>query len=801
MKNILSQLGYSISESENDNNANEYNILIIQNNDGSIRWAWPNYVKKPLFLKFYNVDSFKSKLFSLGIKIIFLLNLQERLFKNKTYYITKNNNQVADYDLKGNWVLFSGTVGPNQKGLLYDESQGFIKIALNKNSEQLLNTEANTINRLYSANLETINIPRVNIKSKQTIQLNDISENGIRSNKITKNHINALIELNEISGFRMPLGENEQWINIKNDIAELLNNTDDRMPKGMIRKLDKLIKSINETTEIQVSLSHGDFTPWNMFIANNKLNIYDWELANPFRPLGFDLFHFIIQQGVLVEQKNWKQIKSEIEKQINCEAFSQLSKFKNENIQEYLKLYLIFNTAYYLKLYTNQPVWHTQVNWLLNVWNDALSCFSVDFKNQRELILMDTFDFLSNKKYGTIKFKHLYPENLSEFSDIDMCIEKQTYKELVNYLKNHPLVNSHILNVKSFMATMQVFCLNGSILSLDLIWNVKRKNLQLLDTKQMLSKTFTNYFGVKMLDVYDNARYIGLFYKLNNANIPTKYNYYQEILSNSINPLDVQLYPYFVDEDYSKAHITKYIKQQKQNVGINGLKNSLYYILDTLKSIITNRGMIITFSGVDGAGKSTVIDNLKYKIEKQLRKKVIVLRHRPSILPILSSWTKGKQQAEKDATNSLPRTGNNKSFISSLLRFGYYYTDYVLGQFIIQLKYVSRGYVVIYDRYYFDFINDSKRSNIILPKFILKSAFMFLIKPKFNFFLYADSEVILSRKKELDKETIESLTKSYINQFDNLKKTNHSSKFITIKNNKLNQTLDTIFQNITAQAA
>ena len=128
---------------------------------------------------------------------------------------------------------------------------------------------------------------------------------------------------------------------------------------------------------------------------------------------------------------------------------------------------------------------------------------------------------------------------------------------------------------------------------------------------------------------------------------------------------------------------------------------------------------VIGLTGTGGAGKSTVIENIKYKIEKQLRKRVVVLRHRPSLLPILSAYTKGKKAAEQQAASTLPRMGSNSSVLSSLVRFLYYYFDYVIGQFYVYVKYVLRGYVVIYDRYYYDFINDAKRSNIVLPKFIL----------------------------------------------------------------------------------
>lgn len=43
-----------------------------------------------------------------------------------------------------------------------------------------------------------------------------------------------------------------------------------------------------------LSLSHGDFCPWNMLEKENHIRLIDWEQAKD-RPLGFDLFTYIAQ--------------------------------------------------------------------------------------------------------------------------------------------------------------------------------------------------------------------------------------------------------------------------------------------------------------------------------------------------------------------------------------------------------------------------------------------------------------------------------------------------------------------------
>jgi thymidylate kinase len=159
-------------------------------------------------------------------------------------------------------------------------------------------------------------------------------------------------------------------------------------------------------------------------------------------------------------------------------------------------------------------------------------------------------------------------------------------------------------------------------------------------------------------------------------------------------------------------------------------------------------------------------------------------------------WSKGKEQAHLDVIEGLPRQGDNKSSLSSLIRFFYYYCDYLLGQYVVYFKYILRGKVVIYDRYYFDFINDSKRSNIVLPKKLTLFFYSFLLKPEFNFFLFADANIILKRKKELSKATIEKLTKDYHGLFESLQSKSKVSVYQSINNIDLEMTLNQVIKTI-----
>lgn len=789
MTAIFNKTGYSVSTIRNNPKDIVIKLLSINNPDGSPRWIWNADGNKPLFLKFYNIGSKRALLFAALIRLLFIIKLQKIVFHKKTWFVSKENEPV--FDLKEDWALFTGTVGPNNKAILY-ANNSFYKIATTENSENLIRQEHDILEKISATACAFITPNSVQI-SKDIIQLSDISENGKRTKSITTCHLNALLEMSVIEKQNISIGEWELFNNLKKDFQGI---QDIRIPKNMLRKIKKLLQNIDADEIVELSLSQGDFTQWNMYERNGKIAIYDWELAGYDKPKAFDYFHFIIQQGVLVDHKSWKAIYDDILNSSKNEFGRSIFNNNAEELNKYLKWYLLVTCMQYLKIYAEQPQWHIQIEWLLQVWNEALNMFAEQEHAPRELLIMDFFDAIQNQQYAALKFHNDFPEKLSVNSDIDLVIDKSNNKSILKLLKNHALAAKITVNKKSFMNSILVFLQDGSILSIDLIWQLKIKNLEILNTQDIIADSYWGRYGVRLASEINTARFIVLFYILNGAKIPSKYQAYQQAIEISKRPLDLIALHHYRNSKKEKSSLLNFIKENKKNRSLSLIKNTLNYILDTMRSLKNSKGFIVTFSGVDGAGKSTVIENVALRIEKQLRKPVVVLRHRPSVLPILSVWSKGKEQAHKEVIESLPRQGKNNSLLSSIFRFSYYYLDYSVGQFVIYFKYIRRGYVVIYDRYYFDFINDSRRSNILLPKSITTFGYRLLLKPKFNFFLFADAAVILSRKKELSKATIEQLTIDYHTLFHKLQSKSNVAVYETINNIELEVTLDRVVKTI-----
>lgn len=786
---ILAAINHT-EESPTKDKLTSIEVCIIRNRDGSIRWLWPNGLRRPLFLKFYNVQGWKARLYSTILRILFILGVQRWFFERVTATLPTVGDGAV-YDLQGlNWSLFTGTVGPNQKYILYTQAENgkgqFTKIAVTNKAAQLIAQEASTLELLADSSIKGWHYPGIAHQDDRSLSVYEHVGYTRRTSAYTPGHQRALASLADMEARTLVFDDWARSLRISERISNLAGGTT-KIPYGIINKLSHLVTQLQGST-LDVHLAHGDFTPWNIYCnADGSLYIYDWELSNNTLPSGFDFFHYFIQKGTISEHKSWATIKAEIDDH-------GLSYFNKRDSGHYLSLYLLSNILYYLELYAQQEAWHTQIYWLIDTWNAALSDVLRSSISERELVILDLFDSIHDTDYAGLKLPTSQHEKISAYSDIDLLLSKRNSKSLVGRLKNHPLVDHTTISSGYAMTKITLVTKSRGILSLDLIHQLKRKHLVYMDVDAMIQGHWTNCNGIKHVNAADTRQFISLFYGLNGQATPAKYRTGQVEVTDSIalnNVLDQQQVPSI---DQQKALI-QVVSKMAANKSINRLKNILAYCYDTVIHSLSHRGMIITFSGVDGAGKSTIIEKTKYEVEKKLRKDVVVIRHRPSILPILSAWTKGKAAAEKAAADRLPRQGGNTSLLSSLLRFSYYYTDYLFGQFYINIKYVFRGKVVLYDRYYFDFINDTLRSNIVLPKWLTKSAFVFLLQPHLNFFLYADAQVILSRKQELDATTIRKLTIDYLQLFGQLAQ-KRPSQYHAIENISLQQTLDTIVHKI-----
>ena len=554
-----------------------------------------------------------------------------------------------------------------------------------------------------------------------------------------------------------------------------------------------------------MGLNHGDFTHWNCYQDQERIYVYDWELSKDNMPLLYDLFHYVIQGSVFANNANLEIIQERLHQVLSNKFVERMISYFGIDTPLHLQLYLLQNAAYYLDMYLNQQSLHKEAIWLFKTWGSLLKCQipnTMEQPTKRKMFLKQLFEFLLDKKYVLLKNAGKMVDELSYTSDVDLLIDKHDLPSILKWIGSNNEMQKVKMVHKSFMSTVQLFFDDNSFLSIDLLNDFRRKSIQYIKPSFLLENGVLDN-GVKILPAEYDYLYIFLFYQINYASVPEKYSHlFQsidaakgaqvlEVLKDNTGYNAKAVSETFSFTESKRKHVYDFLKGKSENNLVKRMVRLFLYFFDSLREFVQNRGVMLTFSGVDGAGKSTILGEVKEMLEKKYRKKVVVIRHRPSMLPILSAWKYGKEEAEKRCVDSLPRKGNNKSRLSSLLRFGYYYCDYLFGQFIVYVKYILRGYIVLYDRYYFDFIVDGKRSNIIVNKSFIKGLYRWVYKPELNVFLYAQPEVILKRKKELSAEDITQLTINYKYLFTQL---GDKPRYMCIENIDKEETLTKIEQ-------
>ncbi|GAB3635203.1 hypothetical protein GCM10027422_07930 [Hymenobacter arcticus] len=770
------------------------------NPDGSLRWAWPSTLRQPLFLEFYSAASPKARLFSALVRLVFFCRLQGLFFRRLPGRFAATGQQAWP---AAGFALFTGTPGPNRKAVCcYDAAPGqrvFAKLPLGTAAPAKLRAEADHLGRL--AGLDgTFGRPKVlGFETSHLLQSGVKTAGAHRAAHFGPAHAGCLAELLAASQVRQPVAASAIWRTIESQVASLQALAETRVPFGLRTKLHHLRQAIAPERLLTFAFAHGDFTPWNCWVGPDGLALYDLELALPEAPLLYDLFHFEVQQALLVTRRPATATKA----RALAVAGEYFATVPPAELALAWQLYLLHQVSTGALLYHAQADWHAQVSWLLTGWADLLTLELAPAVAHRQLALYDLLDRMQLLPQPGVVLKPraanaYYP---GPTSDLDLLLGQADAQTAVRFLQDFPLVQSAAVRPAAHMVSVDCLFKDGSLLSVDLLHALHRKALRLLDASAVLGQAERAVAGVPVPSLLHDFAYTWLFYWLNQSNMPLPHlHYFQRqapaqqaaMLAHLQQAYGITFSCLGCASVYNSAkdgHVRFALRQAPANGRLARKWRGLRYLLHTAAEFVRPGGLVITFSGVDGAGKSTVIEHVKENLEKKWRKRVVVIRHRPSVLPILSAWQYGKAGAEARSIQSLPRQGQNHSLASSLARFAYYYADYVVGQVVIWTRHTRRGHVVLYDRYYFDFINDGRRSNIHLPARFTQALYAFVNKPRLNFFLYADPQEILRRKQELSAGTITQLTQQYQALFGQLGSRYRRSRYVPIENQDLDTTL------------
>lgn len=197
-------------------------------------------------------------------------------------------------------------------------------------------------------------------------------------------------------------------------------------------------------------------------------------------------------------------------------------------------------------------------------------------------------------------------------------------------------------------------------------------------------------------------------------------------------------------------------------------------------------GLSVAFLSPDGGGKSTIIK----QIEETCAGSFCGIQYiytRPHLLKNPGAYSIMNPHGEGDG-NPNPHGKELHGRIKSLCRFLFYVIDYILGTLlkIYPMKVMKK--LVIFDRFYYDYLVDLQRYQYNLPKWIPLLFRHVIPSPDIVFVLDGLPEVLYARKKELTLEELKYQVGAYRKVANMLK----SSQLIDV-----NRDIATVAQEVT----
>ncbi|ADB39159.1 phosphotransferase [Spirosoma linguale] len=456
---------------------------LYRNSDGSIRWLWPVDATEPDFLRFYQVDSRRAKLFVWTVRLLFRIGLGRLVAHDRlTLYTSESGNQLVRKSHIKRWALSTGAPGPNRKIVIWhcmrSGKRYLTKIAVGPAALTSLRQEARALRHLQQAPFLQISTPELTAYSLRFIATGFLIQEDMgitctsQTNPLTQLPERVVQELFSRNWHTQPLHQTSFWQQAHQNLAALKAANDPRIPTGLLDKLDLLMRSLNDQIAVPIAAAHGNFTPWTVLLTDRQVSIVDWEHYADELPGLYDFFYFLYQSTIRIGDQNYSTTRRLIDDTLNRPEWKLFQETYKLDTALAEILYLIQAVTATLLEYTQQTNWPEPINGQLKTWNDALT----HWLNRQDSISDHQLLF-----YDVAFWLHQQPDkDLSATSHsglvndaVKLCLSQSAALQLTYYLQHHSLLSELVAKPHKGLNQLCIRCLDNSSLYIDLNYWVK----------------------------------------------------------------------------------------------------------------------------------------------------------------------------------------------------------------------------------------------------------------------------------------------------------------------------------------
>lgn len=373
-----------------------------------------------------------------------------------------------------------------------------------------------------------------------------------------------------------------------------------------------------------------------------------------------------------------------------------------------------------------------------------------------------------NIKYAVLRNYKTLPESLGG-SDIDLWVCREDVKAFFRIVEEVAKeLNAHLVSFLPDALCPKVCYMNRECgIQIDVFCgSIPYQNTEMIDGNVILGHT-KRYKDLYVLD--DRLANLVAFVKeiINNGKSEEKYisplyenaDLYSSEYIQSVLTLFTTRFSEILSDNIQRRQLEgKFEELTREGRSSLKPKRMFCHKLSKISRLRNKPGYVISVQGTDGSGKSTIIEAITPWLEDAFHKGVVYNHLRPNVLPDLGVVL-GKKEALKDGevpkVVSDPHAQKSSGVIGSFVRWGYYMIDYTYGYMkSVYPKIATKSKVYIFDRYYYDYYVDQRRSRTSLPQWVLHLGEIFVPNPDLILCLGGDPKKIYERKPETSLEEV-----------------------------------------------